>query len=134
MTKRMFLATAILSMTAGLPQGPAQAQEISLVGTWTGQRERMAKVEGYRDGPATLVITEQKGRAFKGHLNRSNKDGDVKEELWGAFTPNGHLMVGSDEEGFYWFTLVNTDTLDYCYSESGASARTTCARLLRQKK
>jgi hypothetical protein len=43
-------------------------------------------------------------------------------------------MVGSDEEGFYWFTLVNVDTLDYCYSEAGKSARTTCARLIRQKK
>lgn len=132
MTKRVFLAAAIVAMTAGFFQ-EAQAQELSLVGTWTGQRERMAKVEGYRDGPATLVVTEQKGRAFKGHLTRSNKDGDVKEELWGAFTPNGHLMVGSDEEGFYWFTLVNPDTLDYCYSEAGASARTTCARLIRQK-
>ena len=129
--KRIVVAAATLCLLAT----PALAQQaLSLVGTWTGQRERMAKVEGYRDGPATMVITEQKGRAFKGYLNRSNTDGDVKEDLWGAFTPNGHLMVGSDEEGFYWFTLVNTDTLDYCYSEAGKSARTTCARLMRQKK
>ena len=114
---------------------PAFTQEkLSLVGTWSGQRERMAKVEGYRAGLATLVITEQKGRAFKGHLARSNKDGDVKEELWGAFTPGGRLMVASDDEGYYWFTLVNNNTLDYCYSEAGAGARTTCARLTRQKK
>jgi hypothetical protein len=130
MTIRTIFVALTLSMTASL----VQAQQLSLVGTWTGERERMAKVEGYRSGPATLVITEQQGRAFKGYLNRSNKDGDVKEDLWGAFTPNGHLMVGSDEEGFYWFTLVNADTLDYCYSEAGKSARTTCARLTRQKK
>lgn len=128
--KRIVAAAALcLLATPVLAQ-----QDLSLVGTWTGQRERMAKDEGYRDGLATLVITEQKGRAFKGYLSRSNKDGDVKEELWGAFTPNGHLMVGSDEEGFYWFTLVNVDTLDYCYSEAGKSARTTCARVMRQKK
>jgi hypothetical protein len=130
MQMRILLAAVTLSMTAAL----AHAQQLSLVGTWTGDRERMAKDGGYRSGPATLVITEQQGRAFKGYLNRSNKDGDVKEDLWGAFTPNGHLMVGSDEEGFYWFTLVNVDTLDYCYSEAGKSARTTCARLIRQKK
>jgi hypothetical protein len=29
---------------------------------------------------------------------------------------------------------VNVDTLDYCYSEAGKSARTTCARVMRQKK
>ncbi len=113
--------------------GGASAQELSLVGTWTGQRERIAKVEGYRDGLATLVITEQKGRTFKGYLNRSNKDGDVKEDLWGAFTPNGRLMVGSDEEGYYSFSLVNPDTLDYCYSEAGAGARTVCAQLTRKR-
>ena len=128
--KRIVAAAALcLLATPVLAQ-----QDLSLVGTWTGQRERMAKDDGYRDGLATLVITEQKGRAFKGYLSRSNKDGDVKEELWGAFTPNGHLMVGSDEEGFYWFTLVNVDTLDYCYSEAGKSARTACARVMRQKK
>ncbi len=128
--KRIVAAAALcLLATPVLAQ-----QDLSLVGTWTGQRERIAKDEGYRDGLATLVITEQKGRAFKGYLSRSNKDGDVKEDLWGAFTPNGHLMVGSDEEGFYWFTLVNVDTLDYCYSEAGKSARTTCARVMRQKK
>jgi hypothetical protein len=129
MNKRIIVAALTLSATMGL----AQAQEISLVGTWSGQRERMAKDDGYRSGPATLVVTEQQGRAFKGQLTRGNKDGDVKEDLWGAFTPNGHLIVGSDEEGFYWFTLVNVDTLDYCYSEAGKSARTTCARLIRQK-
>jgi len=113
---------------------PAVAQkEISLVGTWTGQRERIAKVEGYRDGLATLVITEQKGRTFKGHLSRSNKDGDVKEELWGAFTPGGRLMVGSDDEGVYSFVLVNANTLDYCYVEAGAAARSVCARLSRKR-
>lgn len=127
--KRIFAAAALcLLATPVLAQ-----QDLSLVGTWTGQRERMAKDEGYRDGLATLVITEQKGRAFKGYLSRSNRDGDVKEDLWGAFTPNGHLIVGSDEEGFYWFTLVNVDTLDYCYSEAGKTARTTCARMMRQK-
>ena len=94
----------------------------------------MAKVDGYRAGLATLVISEQTGRAFKGYLSRTNKEGDVKEDLWGAFTPGGRLIVASDDEGYYWFTLVNNNTLDYCYSEAGAGARTTCARLTRQKK
>ena len=29
---------------------------VSLVGTWTGQRDRIAKIEGRRGGLATLVI------------------------------------------------------------------------------
>jgi hypothetical protein len=128
-----FIALLLLGIPASAQEKAAPKERLSLLGTWTGQRERMAKVEGYREGPATLVITEQKGRAFKGYLTRGNKDGDVKEELWGAFTPGGKLIVGSDEEGYYWFTLVNNNTLDYCYAEAGAGARTTCARLTRKR-
>lgn len=127
------LATLLLGFSASAQEKPAPREKLSLVGTWTGPRERMAKVEGYKDGLATLVITEQKGRTFKGYLSRANKEGDVKEELWGAFTPGGKLIVGSDEEGYYWFTLVSNNTLDYCYSEAGAGARTTCARLTRKR-
>ena len=63
MTKCVLAAIAASFIMTGC----ASAQELSLVGTWTGQRERIAKVEGYRDGLATLVITEQKGRTFKGY-------------------------------------------------------------------
>lgn len=124
----------LAAITLVMMIGHASAQgKVSLVGTWTGQRERIAKVEGYRDGLATLVITEQKSRTFKGYLNRTNAAGDVKEDLWGAFTPGGRLMVGSDEEGVYSFALVNANTLDYCYVEAGASPRSVCARLSRKR-
>jgi hypothetical protein len=107
------------------------ADSVSLVGTWTGERDRIAKGEGRRGGLATLVITEQQGRTFSGHLKRSNPSGDVEEPLWGAFTPGGKLMMGSDEEGTYLFALIDRNTLDYCYSEAGNTARTVCARLKR---
>lgn len=128
--KKYVFAVAVLS---SLLIGQASAQELSLVGTWTGQRERIAKGEGYKNGLATLVVTEQKGRTFQGYLNRSNPDGDVKEDLWGAFTPGGRLMMGSDEEGVYSFLLIDENTLDYCYIESGATARAVCARLTRKR-
>ena len=106
---------------------------VSLVGTWTGQRDRIAKVEGRRGGLATLVITEQQGNTFAGRLKRSNQTGDEEEPLWGAFTPGGQLMMGSDDEGIYMFHLVDQNTLDYCYSEAGPSPRSVCARLTRQR-
>ena len=92
---------------------------MSLVGTWTGQRDRIAKIEGRRGGLATLVITEQQGNTFVGRLKRANATGDEEEPLWGAFTPGGKLMIGSDEEGTYIFGLIDQNTLDYCYSETG---------------
>ena len=121
-------------LVATLVSTPAMSADVpSLVGTWTGQRDRIAKVEGRRGGPATLVITEQQGNTFVGHLKRSNPTGDEDEPLWGAFTPDGQLMMGSDEEGFYILRLIDENTLDYCYSESGPSARSVCARLARQR-
>jgi hypothetical protein len=133
------IATTAVAFAMLVGQGAAQtasaqsAQEVSLVGTWVGERDRSAMIEGYRSGPATLVITEQKGRAFKGYLSRSNKDGDVKEDLWGAFTPGARLIAGADEEGIYSFLMIDVNTLDYCYVESGKGPRAVCARLVRKR-
>jgi hypothetical protein len=121
-------------IVATLVSAPAFcADEPSPVGTWTGQRDRIAKVEGRRGGLATLVITEQQGNTFVGHLKRSNPTGDEDEPLWGAFTPGAQLMMGADEEGTYIFRLIDANTLDYCYTEAGPSARAVCARLARQR-
>jgi hypothetical protein len=121
---------AILAILAATPV--IGADSVSLVGTWTGQRDRIAKTEGRRGGLATLTITEQQGNTFMGRLKRSNPTGDEEEPLWGAFTPGAKLMMGSDDEGTYIFNLIDQNTLDYCYSETGASPRTVCARLTRQ--
>jgi hypothetical protein len=128
---KVALSSFVIIMALATPA--LSADEPSLVGTWTGQRDRIAKVEGRRGGLATLVITEQQGFTFKGHLKRSNPTGDEDEPLWGAFTPGARLMMGSDDEGTYIFSLVDPNTLDYCYSETGASPRTVCARLTRQR-
>src|SRR5204863_9776067 len=113
------LVYATLAILASTPVFGADS--VSLVGTWAGQRDRIAKVEGRRGGLATLVITEQQGNTFTGRLKRTNATGDEEEPLWGAFTPGARLIMGSDEEGTYIFTLINRNTLDYCYSETGAS-------------
>lgn len=52
--------------------------------------------------------------------------------LVGAFTPDGTIITGADDEGTYSFKLVDPATLGYCYSEHGDGFRTTCARLQRQ--
>jgi hypothetical protein len=117
----------VLVSTAALAEESA-----SLVGTWVGMRDRIAKLDGRRHGLATLVVTEQQGNTFTGHLKRSNPTGDEDEPLWGAFTPGAKLIMGSDDEGTYIFTLIDNNTLDYCYSETGRTPKSVCARLTRQ--
>jgi len=129
---KCLLSYAAILAVAGSTAAFSQ-DAVSLVGTWTGQRDRIAKVEGRRGGLATLVVTEQQGNTFAGRLKRANLTGDEEEPLWGAFTPGGKLMMGSDDEGTYVFSLIDQNTLDYCYSETGKSPRTVCARLTRQR-
>jgi hypothetical protein len=130
----MSMKTIALSaaIAIGLVPLPAFAQEFSMKGTWTGHRERIAETEGYRNGTATLIVTEEQGLTFKGEMHWSTSSGDQHDPLVGAFTPGGKLIAGADEEGTYVFTLVDANTLDYCYSETGKGFRTTCARLTRQ--
>jgi hypothetical protein len=128
--KALLLRSAIALVVAATPA--LGAESLSLVGTWVGQRDRIAQVEGRRDGLATLIITEQQSGTFAGHLKRSNPAGDEDEPLWGAYTPGARLIMGSDGEGTYIFGLIDQNTLDYCYSETGAKPRSVCARLTRQ--
>jgi hypothetical protein len=106
--------------------------DFSMLGTWSGHRERMASTEGYRNGTATLVVTEETGLTFVGTMSWSTPEGEQSEPLVGAFTPGGALIAGADEEGMYSFELIGPTTLDYCYMEDGEGYRTTCARLEKQ--
>ncbi|NKI45387.1 hypothetical protein [Streptomyces physcomitrii] len=114
------------------PPPPTPDEDVLLVGTWTGHRERIASNDGYRQGRATLVVVEQRGRTFKGLMRWSTPEGEEQDELVGAFSPDARVMSGADEEGTYTFKLVGPTTLDYCYAEHGEGYRTTCARLERK--
>lgn len=130
MSKQTIALSAALAF--GLISLSASAQEFSMKGTWTGHRERVSQTEGYRNGTATLVVTEEQGLTFKGTMHWSTSEGDKHDDLVGAYTPGGKLIAGADAEGTYVFNLIDPNTLDYCYSEHGEGFRTTCARLTRQ--
>ena len=82
---KALLCAAALGFLVSTPGLGADA--VSLVGTWTGQRDRIAKIEGRRGGLATLVITEQQGNTFAGRLKRSNPTGDEEEPLSSSRAP-----------------------------------------------
>ena len=54
---------AILAILAATPV--LGADSVSLVGIWSGQRDRIAKTEGRRGGLATLTITEQQATPLR---------------------------------------------------------------------
>jgi hypothetical protein len=126
------IGAAALTLLALGPIATASADDPALLGTWTGHRERIASTEGYRDGDATLTISDQTGRTFRGVMTWTTPAGVQADPLVGAFTPDGNVIAGSDAEGVYSLRLIDPVTLDYCYSEHGDGFRTTCARLVKQ--
>ena len=55
---KTLICSLAVATALSMPAFGGEAQ--SLVGTWTGQRDRIAKTEGRRGGLATLVITENR--------------------------------------------------------------------------
>ena len=130
----VLLAVAVpMSLSSAEAGAKSSPEKFSMVGTWTGHRERISSTDGYRNGTATLTVTEVTGLTFTGTMSISTPDGDLSDPLAGAFTPGGALIAAGDEEGVYSFALVNAKTLDYCYVESGDAYLTSCARLKKQQ-
>jgi hypothetical protein len=128
----LLVACSIPFLFATSASATGAGGKLELLGTWTGHRERISSTDGYRNGTATLRITQQKGLTFKGTMSWTTPDGPITEPLVGAYTPAGNLISGADKAGTYTFSLVNAMTLDYCYVEHDDGYRTTCARLKKQ--
>lgn len=127
------IAAALFS--APVVSTPVLADEVvSLVGTWSGNGEGVSLTEGWRAGPAKIVVSEQKGRAFKGQVVYEKADGsEGASDLLGAIAPDGKSVVMAQDDGQLTATLQSSDILDICYLETGADAMAVCTRLDRQK-
>jgi hypothetical protein len=64
--RAVVIGVAAASVCILSPLPIANADDPYLVSTWSGHRERIASTDGYRNGEATLVVTEQTGLTFKG--------------------------------------------------------------------
>lgn len=72
----------------------------------------------------------QDGRSFWG----SHSSAKVSEKLIGAISVDGKRFVMVDEDGTFSGTIVNADTLDYCYTHITPTDRAVaCGLLVRQK-
>jgi hypothetical protein len=130
----LFAVAVPMSLSNAEAAAKASPDEFSIVGTWTGHNEQVNSATGYRNGTATLTVTDASGLTFTGTMGFSTSEGDFSDPLAGAFSPGGALIAAGDEEGVYSFALINAKTLDYCYVESGDRYLTSCARLKKQQK
>jgi hypothetical protein len=72
----------------------------------------------------------QKGRTFWGTLSSAK----ISEKLIGALSVDGKRFVIVDMDGTFDGTVVDDDTLDYCYTHVTADDRAVaCGLLIREK-
>lgn len=72
----------------------------------------------------------QEGRTFWGVLSSAK----VSEKFIGALSVDGKRFVIADEDGTFSGTVVNADTLDYCYTHITPTDRAvSCGLLVREK-
>lgn len=117
---------------ASATEAAGTTQEVSMEGTWTGEREHVHNQDGTQRGEVSLEVDEQDGLTFTGTVTWSMPDGDASSDVVGAMTPDGALMAGADGDGTLSFEMVDADTLDYCYVETGEDHRAVCGRLDKQ--
>jgi hypothetical protein len=147
MTRRFIGMLAFgLGMTFGA--GLANAQPvISLVGTWTGTAQAIADGASthlpadassrpagpyqLRDFPFTLRIDGQDGRRFWG----VGLSGDQSKRIVGTVSADNNRLYIVDTDGYFDGVVMNTNTLDICYRQAGAtSAVVACDVVTRQRK
>jgi len=104
----------------------------SLLGTWSGEAEGVGAEDGWKKGPVTFVIGEQRGRAFTGKATYPTAGGEETAEVYGTVAMDDRTIFIADDDGAYAGT-VNGDTLRLCYVESGPDASTKCLEATRQK-
>jgi hypothetical protein len=127
----------------------AMAQEVlDLKGTWTPakgahiedgpskhEQSGAAPVPGtatlHRDTSKFVFRFEgQEGRTFWGVLSSAK----VSERLIGALSVDGKRFIMTDEDGMFTGTVVDNDTLDYCYDHVTPTSRAVACGLLIRKK
>ena len=102
----------------------------NLVGTWKGGGLGVGKQEGFVDTPVTLVIEEQRERAFKGTKTHS----EGKEGFYGAIQADGRsLLMTDDGDGQSSGSILAADSIEVCYMEAGDDAQVFCRVLKRAR-
>ena len=110
-----------------------QAKKIpDLTGTWKGENIKSSLKKGFVRSNNVVEITEQKNRVFKGFVIHKNG----KEKFVGVIKSNHKDFFwadSSDDDGKVIGTILNKETIETCYLDSGRDAVAGCSILQKVK-
>ena len=133
---RVMLLTALVSIAASTT-ALAQESYPDLVGTWKGQSFGVQlKDDGSGDfysEDVTQVVTEQKDRRFVGRMFSGEGAEQFRVSFAGIFL-DATSFRWSEPNGFVEGRMIDPETMDSCYVQTGAPKPiVTCHILKRQK-
>lgn len=137
-------ATVIIASMMAAGNAIAQGSWPDMKGLWTatsssvvmgGEKHHPGKVEQgkpyYREVKFTFRITDQKDRRFFGTVQSEHHT----ETFIGVFANNRKQMLMADSDGFMDATLIDANTIDYCYRHiTSGSAVVACSVMKREAK
>ena len=122
---------ATLFTAAVLLATPVLADDIpQLTGTWKGPYEGASLKYGFLSGDYTLVVSEQKGRAFKGEITYPRQGQLVTEPIIGTIDSDGDRVIFVGDEGHH-TAEYDDGVLQDCYVSSDSSVA-VCMELTKQ--
>ncbi len=121
----ILIAVLAAGCTAAQQTVPAEPVIPGLVGTWTGPSTGYDQATGftdYRDLGITMVITEQNGRIFSGHILYIANGTESSTGIAGAISRDGKKFSMSEQSGGYAFgEILGPDAFEITYLEDGKS-------------
>jgi hypothetical protein len=146
MYKRTGIMCAMFIFALVAVAGNVASQETwpDMKGVWTamsssvvigGEKHHPGKIEQgkarYREVKFTFRITDQKDRRFFGTLQSEHH----RETLIGVFANNQKQILMADTDGYMDATLVDANTIDYCYRHiASGSVVVACSVMKRESK
>ncbi|MFM9857703.1 hypothetical protein RUR49_04355 [Pseudoxanthobacter sp. M-2] len=120
---------AIVLAAAALLATPAVAADVpQIVGSWKGPYEGASVEHGFLSGDYTLVVTEQKGRAFRGEITYTEDGKASSEQVAGAI--DGDRIVFAGDDGLNVARYAD-GVIHHCWA-AGEQGMAVCADLSRQ--
>ncbi len=143
MKRTALLAGLMAVCAAGALAGCAHEKacdlgSVGLVGMWSGESNVVTAKNGFAKGQRTITIKDQQGTEFTGEntwaANVMGKPVRATEKVIGTYDPaTGCVYISEvDDTGMMVGRLLDKDTLEVVYMESGADAATFRAVLKRQ--
>jgi hypothetical protein len=128
MRTNALFAAVILSLVGAAAMADDAPQ---LTGTWKGKSQGISMKGGYIDGgDVTIVISEQKGRSFKGEITYPGRGQPVTEAIVGTVGPDGDRVLFVGDEGHH-IAEYDDGVLQDCYV-SDDNSMAVCMELTKQ--